>query len=97
MTPTECFTALRAGADAIKLFPGTLIGPAGLAALRAVLTPGTRVLAVGGAGADNFADWVRAGASGFGVGSALYRPGDDAQTVAMNAARIVAAYDEAMA
>lgn len=96
MTPTECFAALRAGADAIKLFPASLIGPAGLAAIRAVLPPDTKVLAVGGAGPENFAKWIGAGASGFGVGTALYRPGDSADVVADKAARLVAAYDEAM-
>jgi 2-dehydro-3-deoxyphosphogalactonate aldolase len=96
MTPTECFAALRAGADAIKLFPASLIGPAGLAAIRAVLPPDTKVLAVGGAGPENFAEWIGAGASGFGVGTALYRPGESADVVADKAARLVAAYDEAM-
>ena len=96
MTPTECFAALRAGADAIKLFPASLIGPSGLAAIRAVLPPDTTVLAVGGAGPENFAEWIGAGASGFGVGTALYRPGDTADVVADKAARLAAAYDEAM-
>ena len=96
MTPTECFAALRAGADAIKLFPASLIGPSGLAAIRAVLPPDTTVLAVGGAGPENFAEWIGAGASGFGVGTALYRPGDTADVVADTAARLAAAYDEAM-
>lgn len=93
MTPTECFAALRAGADGLKLFPGSLIGPAGLRAIRAVLPPATEVLAVGGAGPENFADWFAAGASGFGIGSALYRPGDDAETVGRRARAIVARYD----
>ncbi|WP_238372449.1 2-dehydro-3-deoxy-6-phosphogalactonate aldolase [Heliomarina baculiformis] len=96
MTPSECFSALRAGADAIKLFPGSLIGPSGLAAIRAVLPPDTKVLAVGGATPENFSDWAEAGISGFGVGTALYRPGDTVAEVAENAARIVAAYDAAM-
>lgn len=96
LTPTECFAALAAGASALKLFPGSLVGPAGLAAIRAVLPPGTRVLAVGGAGAANFAEWVAAGAAGFGIGAALYRPGQDPETTARRAAEIVAAYDAAM-
>ncbi|MCB1354229.1 MAG: 2-dehydro-3-deoxy-6-phosphogalactonate aldolase [Rhodobacteraceae bacterium] len=94
MTPTECFAALRAGADVLKLFPATLLGPAGLAAMRAVLPKGTEVLAVGGAGPENFAAWKQAGADGFGIGTALYRPGDSAAEVAARAARITAAYDE---
>lgn len=93
MTPSECFAALRAGADALKIFPGSLVGPAGLQAIRAVLPAGTRTLAVGGAGPDSFAAWKAAGADGFGIGSALYRPGDSAATVQARAQAIVRAYD----
>ncbi|GGL89441.1 2-dehydro-3-deoxy-6-phosphogalactonate aldolase [Pseudooceanicola nanhaiensis] len=94
MTPTECFTALRAGADGLKIFPGAVIGPEGLRAIRAVLPPETRCFAVGGTGPETFAAWHAAGATGLGIGSALYRPGDDAATVATRAAAIVAHYDE---
>lgn len=94
MTPTECFAALRAGADGLKLFPGALIGPAGLKAVRAVLPPQTTVLAVGGADPDSFAQWRAAGADGFGLGAALYRPGDSAQDVAIRAQEVVGTYDE---
>ncbi|QDC11209.1 2-dehydro-3-deoxy-6-phosphogalactonate aldolase [Oceanicola sp. D3] len=97
MTPTEAFTALRHGATGLKLFPGSLVGPAGLKAMLAVLPEGTEVLAVGGAGPDNFAEWAAAGISGFGIGSALYKPGDSAEAVAEKAAGIVAAYDAVMA
>ena len=96
MTPTDCFIALQAGADGLKMFPGELIGPTGLRAMRAVLPKGTEVLAVGGANAGNFAAWVAAGADGFGIGSALYKPGDDAATVDEKAQAIVAAYDAVM-
>lgn len=95
MTPTECFAALRAGADGLKLFPASLIGPAGLSAIRAVLPKETELLAVGGAGPDNFADWIKAGANGFGIGSALYRPGDTVQVIADRARHMVGRYDSA--
>lgn len=96
-TPTEAFAALDAGADGLKLFPGNMADPAGLKALRAVLPPGTQVYAVGGAGPENFADWIAAGADGFGLGSALYGPGLSPQDVAARARHIVSAYREAIA
>jgi 2-dehydro-3-deoxyphosphogalactonate aldolase len=97
MTPTECFAALAAGADGLKIFPGTLLGPEGLKAIRAVLPPGTQVYAVGGAGPDTFADWIAASADGFGIGSALYKPGLTTADIATRARDIVAAYDRATA
>ena len=97
MTPTECFAALKAGADGLKIFPASLIGPDGLRAIRAVLPKACQVYAVGGAGPDNFAQWVKAGASGFGIGTALYTPGLSAADVATRASTIVHAHDEAFA
>lgn len=96
-TPTEAFAALDAGADGLKLFPGTMAGTAGLAALRAVLPAGTLVYAVGGAGADNFGEWIAASADGFGLGSALYKPGLSVEDVHTRALKIVAAYKAAVA
>lgn len=93
MTPTECFAAIKAGATGLKLFPGSLIGPEGLKAIRAVLPKGLPVYAVGGAGPDNFADWAKAGANGFGIGTALYTPGLSTTEIATHATAIVAAYD----
>ncbi len=96
MTPSECFTALRNGADGLKLFPASLIGVSGLKAIRAVLPAGTETYAVGGAGPSNFGDWLRAGVTGFGIGTALYTPGLTAGEVARRAAEMVAAYDLGM-
>ena len=97
MTPTECFAALKNGADGLKIFPGSLLGPDGLKAIRAVLPTGTQVYAVGGAGPENFKDWIAASADGFGIGSALYKPGMTTADIAARAVDIVAAYDEALA
>lgn len=97
MTPTECFAAITAGATGLKIFPASLIGPDGLKAIRAVLPKDLPVYAVGGAGPSNFAEWVRAGASGFGIGTALYTPGTTAAEITTRAASIVAAHDAAFA
>lgn len=95
LTPTECFAALRAGADGLKVFPANLMGLEGLRAVRAVLPPEAQMYMVGGVGPANFSAWVAAGADGFGIGSALYRPGDALAEVAARARDIVAACDEA--
>lgn len=92
-TPSEAFAALKAGAHGLKLFPGDMAGPKGLKAIRAVLPKGTQVFAVGGAGADNFAQWHAASADGFGIGSAIYKPGDSADVASQKARAIVKAYD----
>ncbi len=94
MTPTECFAALAAGADGLKFFPGNLVGPDGLKAIRAVLPKGTRCFAVGGAGPANFAQWLAAGADGFGIGTALYTPGLTGAEVGAKARAIVDAYKD---
>ncbi|MBO6626404.1 MAG: 2-dehydro-3-deoxy-6-phosphogalactonate aldolase [Roseicyclus sp.] len=95
LTPTECFAALKAGADGLKVFPSHLMGFGGLKALRAVLPRGVQVYMVGGVGPANFADWVAASADGFGLGTGIYTPGMQVADVAARAAEIVAAFDEA--
>lgn len=95
LTPSECFAALGAGADGLKIFPAFQMGIDGLKAIRAVLPKETRIFMVGGVGADNFADWMNAGANGFGIGSALYAPGASAADVGKSARTMVAAYDRA--
>jgi len=95
LTPTECFAALSAGADGLKVFPAFLMGVDGLKAIRAVLPAMTEVYMVGGVGPESFGAWLKAGANGFGLGSSLYRPGDRAEDVAEKAKAMVAAFDEA--
>ena len=94
-TPTEAFAALAAGADALKLFPAEAIPPKIVKALRAVLPKETLVLAVGGVGVDNMADYARAGCDGYGVGTSLYAPGRSAEDVGRAARALVAAAMEA--
>ncbi|MBI1396041.1 MAG: 2-dehydro-3-deoxy-6-phosphogalactonate aldolase [Betaproteobacteria bacterium] len=88
-TPTEAFASLAAGADALKLFPAEANPPAVLKAMRAVLPPDVPVLPVGSISPTNMAEYWSAGASGFGLGSSLYRPGADVDTVAANATTFV--------
>ncbi len=90
-TPTEAFAALDAGAHAIKLFPAEGSSPVILKAMRAVLPPGTRVLPVGGVTPELMPPWREAGAAGFGLGSALYKPEMDAAEVGARARAFVAA------
>lgn len=97
LTPTECFDALKWGADGLKIFPAFQMGTEGLKAMRAVLPAETQVYIVGGVGPDNFGEWLRAGANGFGLGSFLYKPGDDLSDIAAKARDIVTAWDEVAA
>ena len=92
LTPTEAFAALAAGANGLKLFPAEMASPAVVKAMLAVLPKGTPVIPVGGIAADNLAGWHAAGAGGFGLGSSLYKPGDDAKTVRKKAANIASTF-----
>ena len=91
-TLTEAFAALAAGAGLLKLFPAEALPPAVLKAWRAVMPPTVPLAPVGGIGPASIASYAAAGASGFGLGSALYRQGDGAADVARNAAAFVAAW-----
>lgn len=87
-TPSEAFTALQAGADGLKLFPAELISPKALKAMRAVLPKATKIFVVGGVSADNMHEYVTVGASGFGAGSSLYKPGKSTADIAADAREI---------
>ncbi len=90
-TPTEAFAAIAAGADALKLFPAEAMPPAIVKAWRAVLPTSVRLLPVGGIGVHNIAAYRDAGASGFGIGSSLYKPGKSADAVSRDARELVEA------
>jgi 2-dehydro-3-deoxyphosphogalactonate aldolase len=87
--PTEAFALLKAGADAIKLFPAEVLGPPMLKALKAVLPKDTLVVPVGGISDNSIPSWIAAGANGFGAGSSIYTPGDDAKAVMQKAKRLL--------
>ncbi len=93
LTPSECFAALKYGADGLKVFPAFQMGTEGLKALRAVLPAETQVYMVGGVGPENFGDWLRAGANGFGLGSSLYKPGMALSEIATKARAVVNAWE----
>jgi 2-dehydro-3-deoxyphosphogalactonate aldolase len=94
-TPTEAFAALAAGADLLKMFPAEQLGPAVLKAWRAVIPSDVPLVPVGGVTPARIAEYAQAGASGFGLGSALYKPGMNASDVAANARDFVAAWRNA--
>jgi 2-dehydro-3-deoxyphosphogalactonate aldolase len=90
-TPTEGFAALTCGADGLKMFPGEAMPPKIVKAWRAVFPPAVKLMPVGGVSAENMPDYLAAGASGFGIGTALYAPGRSAGEVRANADAMVAA------
>lgn len=94
-TATEAFTALDAGAQALKIFPSSAFGPDYIKALKAVLPADVPVFAVGGVTPENMAQWINAGCAGAGLGSDLYRAGQSVERTAAQAAAFVKAYREA--
>lgn len=92
-TATEALGAIAAGADALKLFPADVLGPKGIKALSAVLPKSIPLLAVGGVDASNMGDYLKAGATGFGLGTSLFTPGLTADEVGARARAMVEAYD----
>lgn len=94
-TPSEAFAALAAGAQALKLFPADVLGPASFKGWRAVLPTGTPMFGVGGIGVDNLASFRRASASGVGLGSSLYVPGISLPELAQRARQMLAAWQAA--
>ena len=91
MTASEAFAAIGAGATGLKIFPAEMASPAVVKALRAVLPTDTLLLPVGGITPGNVQAYITAGATGFGIGSALYKPGQGAETVTQNATQFIAA------
>jgi len=94
ITPTEAASALDAGADMLKIFPGELMPPAGVKALNAILPKGTRMVLVGGVNEASFAAYAATPLAGYGIGSSLYAPGVSPQEVGLRATRFIEAYRE---
>jgi len=92
LTPTEAFSAIRAGATGLKIFPASVIGPEGIKAMMAVL-PDIPVYAVGGAHPGNFEAYAQAGCRGVGMGSHLWKPGMSLADLAERARAVVEAFD----
>jgi 2-dehydro-3-deoxyphosphogalactonate aldolase len=94
-TATEAFSAIRAGATQLKLFPAVTYGPRHLQALSAVLPPAVQVFPVGGVGAADIPAWLAAGAAGFGFGSELFRPEYDLAEIERRARQLAQALQSA--
>lgn len=93
LTPTEAHLALRYGAAGLKFFPASVLGVEGISAIRAILPAGTLIGAVGGVGAESLRAYWQAGVRVFGIGSSLYKPGDDIALIKKKAGILVQAYD----
>jgi 2-dehydro-3-deoxyphosphogalactonate aldolase len=96
-TPSEALAAIAAGASAVKVFPAIQVGPAGMKAWTDVLPARVELVPVGGLNAGDFRTWIAAGATGFGIGSALYRAGTPVSVVATRARELQSAWQEASA
>jgi len=96
-TPTEAFAAIKAGANHLKLFPAEAASPATIKAWKAVLPKHVKLFAVGGVTPENMGDWLSAGATGFGIGSALYKPGMKMAQIADATNNLVQAWKRAKA
>jgi 2-dehydro-3-deoxyphosphogalactonate aldolase len=94
-TASECYSAIHCGADGLKFFPASLLGIENFKVLKAILPKDIPFYMVGGVGPEDFSSWFSAGATGFGIGSGIYKAGDSSQCVAMKAEQIVQSYDEA--
>src|SRR6218665_2035520 len=92
-SPSDAFSAIRAGATGLKSSPAEVLGPKGIKAMKAVLPPALPLYAVGGANPDNFSEYFAAGCAGFGLGPYIFKPGMSAADVAQRAATAIAAYD----
>ena len=95
-TPSDAFTAIRAGATGLKFFPAEVLGPKGIKAMKAVLPPELPLFAVGGASPDNFREYFEAGCAGFGLGSYIFKPGMSRNDIAERARTAVRAYDQGL-
>ena len=93
-TPTEAFLALRLGASALKFFPASVLGPKGIAAVKAVLPAGAEIGVVGGVSEADFSAYASVGVRVFGLGSSLYKPGATADAVGERARAAVTAWDQ---
>jgi 2-dehydro-3-deoxyphosphogalactonate aldolase len=94
-TPTEAFSAIRAGAKHLKLFPAEVASPQTIKAWKAVLPKDVKIYAVGGVTPDNMGDWLSAGASGFGIGSSIFKPGLNMAKISESAHSLVSAWKRA--
>ena len=97
VTPSDIFTAIAAGANGVKIFPAEMVPPAAVKAMRAVLPTGLPVIVVGGIHAGNMGEYLRAGATGFGMGGAVFKPSKPIHEIARDARAIVDAFRKARA